>query len=60
MNYYEIDYKYSDIDVENIGQSIIWTCSTNATWLDFDPSAAILNGTPLNDDVGKYWVNISK
>jgi hypothetical protein len=56
---YEVDYEYEDIDVENVGQLIILNFSTNARWLTFDKSTAILNGTPTNEDVGEYWVNVS-
>ena len=56
---YEMYYEYEDIDVENIGQVVTWNFSTDAKWLTFDLTTAILNGTPTNDDVGKYWINIS-
>ena len=57
--YYEVSYEYEDIDVLNIAQHGIWNFSTNASWLNFNPTTAILFGTPTNDDVGQYWVNIS-
>jgi hypothetical protein len=57
--YYEVDYNYEDIDLVNVGQIGTWEFSTNAEWLTFDKATATLNGTPTNDDVGKYWVNIS-
>ncbi|MCK5560524.1 MAG: putative Ig domain-containing protein, partial [Thermoplasmata archaeon] len=57
--YYEVNYEYDDIDVANVGQSIFWNYSSNASWLAFDNATAILNGTPTNDDVGQYWINIS-
>jgi hypothetical protein len=56
---YEVKYDYQDIDLNNVGQIGTWKFSTNADWLTFDASSAILNGTPTNDDVGEYWVNIS-
>ena len=58
-NYYEVGYEYEDIDIINVGQLGTWNFSTNATWLSFNPTTAMLYGTPTNDDVGKYWVNIS-
>jgi hypothetical protein len=58
-SYYEVHYEYEDIDVVNVGQAPFWNYSTNASWLSFDNVTAILNGTPTNDDVGTYWVNIS-
>jgi outer membrane protein assembly factor BamB len=57
--YYEIIYQYEDIDLANVGQIGTWDYSTNATWLNFNPTTAMLYGTPTNDDVGSYWVNIS-
>ncbi len=58
-NYYELNYKYEDIDRENIGQVGTWNFSTNASWLSFNPTTAILYGTPTNDNIAKFWVNIS-
>ncbi|MCK5561207.1 MAG: PQQ-binding-like beta-propeller repeat protein, partial [Thermoplasmata archaeon] len=57
--YYEVIYQYEDIDRENVAQVGTWNYSTNATWLSFNPTTAMLYGTPTNDDVGSYWVNIS-
>ena len=57
--YYKVYYEYEDMDVENVDQVIKWNFSSNANWLKFNPSTAILNGTPTNEDVGKYWVNIT-
>ena len=58
--YYEVDYDYEDIDNLNIGQSVFFSdFSTNAHWLKFDYNTGILNGTPMNEDVGEYWVSIS-
>ncbi len=51
--------KYEAEDVDNDIETLIWTMDTNATWLAFDNSTAVLNGTPKNNDVGKYYVNIS-
>jgi predicted transcriptional regulator len=57
--YYEVQYEYVDIDIENVGQVSHWNYSTNASWLIFDTVTGLLNGIPSNDDVGTYWVNIS-
>jgi outer membrane protein assembly factor BamB len=57
--YYEVNYEYNDIDRENVGQLGTWNFSTNASWLAFNSTTAVLNGTPLNEDVGQHWVNIS-
>jgi len=57
--YYEIIYEYDDIDVVNVGQIVTWGFSTNASWLAFNDVNAMLYGTPTQDDIGEYWVNIS-
>ncbi|MCK5561342.1 MAG: PQQ-binding-like beta-propeller repeat protein [Thermoplasmata archaeon] len=57
--YYEVNYEYEDIDIANVGQFGHWNFSTNASWLAFNPTTALLNGTPTNDDVRQYWVNIT-
>ncbi len=57
--YYEMPYEYEDIDIANINQFGHWHFSTNASWLAFDFNTAVLNGTPTNDEVGEYWVNLT-
>jgi hypothetical protein len=55
---YEVDYNATDIDSQIENQ--YWSLKTNATsWLNFSSSSGILNGTPGNNDVGDYWVNIT-
>jgi len=52
---YEIDF-HSDDD----GQGIVtWSVITNADWLMFDDSTVVLSGTPRNNDVGNYFVEIN-
>lgn len=36
-----------------------WTWESNAHFLSFDNTSAVLAGIPENEDVGTYWVNIS-
>lgn len=57
--YYEVKYFYEDIDIINVGQVADWILNTNAKWLFMTEITGVLNGTPINDDVGNYWVNIS-
>ncbi len=52
--YFQVDYDHIDID----GEDVTWTLVTDADWLSLDPISGILNGTPSNDDVGSYDVNI--
>ncbi len=57
--YYEVSYEFSDMDVANVGQTCSWNFSSNASWLNFLPESPTLYGTPTNNDMGKYWVNIT-
>jgi hypothetical protein len=52
---YYVDYNSSD-DLLGV---ITWHLDTNASWLMFDTTTGVLNGTPGNDDVGLYRVNVS-
>jgi predicted transcriptional regulator len=55
---YEVDYDAADIDSSIEHQT--WILATNATlWLNISSITGILNGTPGNDDVGEYWINVS-
>jgi predicted transcriptional regulator len=55
---YEVDYNATDIDSPIEHQ--LWSVDTNSnSWLNIDLSSGILMGTPGNDDVGSYWVNVS-
>jgi predicted transcriptional regulator len=52
---YYVDYNSSDD-----GQgTITWELETNATWLDFHTSSGELIGTPIDDDKGSYWANVT-
>jgi hypothetical protein len=54
---YWVQYQVSDID---LGDTHTWSLSTNTgDWLGLNASNGNLSGTPLNDDVGTYWVNIT-
>ena len=52
---YLVDYSSDDDGSGNI----TWKLVTDAGWLDIDPLTGILSGTPGNDDVGDYWVNVT-
>lgn len=57
---YEDSEYQQDFDCEDDGQGvIIYSMVTNASWLSIDPITGLINGTPGNDDVGSYWVNIT-
>lgn len=54
---YSVQYNATDIDK---GDHISWHLSTNASsWLSIGREIGLLSGTPRNDDVGSYWVNVS-
>ncbi|MCK5559996.1 MAG: right-handed parallel beta-helix repeat-containing protein, partial [Thermoplasmata archaeon] len=40
-----------------INSTLTWSLHTNATWLT--RTGSTIQGTPLNSDVGTYWVDIS-
>jgi len=54
---YEVDYDATDADPTN--DTLTWAFASNATWLNFNDTTGVLNGTPTNDEVGWYWVNVS-
>jgi hypothetical protein len=53
---YSVEYMAEDIDM---GDHLNWSFETNATWLRVTDSPPGLTGTPLNDNVGWYWVNVT-
>jgi hypothetical protein len=55
--YYSVQYNSTDVDL--VKETFIWSLLTNASWLALGPVTGILNGTPTNDDVGVYDVNVS-
>jgi hypothetical protein len=50
---------YGAIDMDPTNDTLIWSLDTDAGWLSFDPETSILWGTPTNDDVGSYFVNMT-
>jgi hypothetical protein len=38
---------------------ITWTLSTDATWLAINSTTGVLSGTPRNEHVDSYWVNVT-
>jgi predicted transcriptional regulator len=52
---YSNDYDATDID----GNTLTWNVATNASWLNINSTTGLLSGTPINSDVGTYWVNVS-
>jgi hypothetical protein len=54
---YRVQYNATDIDL--VKQVFTWSKTTTATWLHLNASSGLLNGTPTNDEVGKYNINIT-
>ena len=48
---------YNATDEEN--DTLIWSLQTNATFLNINNETGILNGTPQQNDVGTYLVNVT-
>ena len=53
---YLVDYEATDPDV---GDVLTWSLETLARWLNLDQSTGVLSGTPTNDDVGIFYVNVT-
>jgi hypothetical protein len=54
---YSVDYDAFDIDPT--ADTLTWSLLSNASWLTINSTTGVLSGTPLNDDIGSYWVNVS-
>jgi len=52
---YSVDYNATDDD----GDEIMWILETNATFLELDSETGILKGTPAEDVIGWYYVNVT-
>lgn len=57
--YYEVYYEYEDIDIVNVGQIGTWSLNSEATWLAINATTGVLSGTPTQNNVGPFWVNIT-
>jgi hypothetical protein len=49
---------YQATDIDPTGDTLTWSLSTDASWLSINANTGNLSGTPTNDDVGSYWVDI--
>ncbi len=57
--YLPYSVKYVAKDNESKIENMEWLLNTNATWIEFKSSNGELKGTPLKNNVGSYWVNIT-
>jgi hypothetical protein len=53
---YSVDYNATDIDPSD---TLTWALETDAGWLSINTNTGVVSGTPDNDDVGTYWVNVT-
>lgn len=53
---YSVQYTATDLDTPQ--NQLIWTWSSNASWLTFSASQ-VLSGTPITADIGNYWVFVN-
>ncbi|MGA1821955.1 MAG: putative Ig domain-containing protein [Thermoplasmatota archaeon] len=53
---YFLELDVADVDDDN---GFMWDVDTEADWLLMNQTAGVLFGTPVNDDVGSYRVNVS-
>ncbi|MFW3145737.1 MAG: LamG-like jellyroll fold domain-containing protein [Thermoplasmatota archaeon] len=49
---------YSARDKDTTSDQLVWSMSTDASWLSFS-SSKVLSGTPSLNDTGSFWVNIT-
>jgi hypothetical protein len=52
---YSVNYDSSD-DWQG---TINWSLVTNATWLSINSTTGVISGTPRNEHIGSYWINIT-
>ena len=55
--YYQVSYE--GIDIDPTGDSLEWAAQTDAEFLTFHSTSGDLIGTPTNDDVGEWSVEVS-
>jgi outer membrane protein assembly factor BamB len=53
---YSVDYNASTADATG---TFNWYLTTNASFLGINSNSGVLSGTPVNADVGTFWVNVS-
>ncbi len=54
---YIVDYDAIDIDPTH--DTLTWSFQTNASWLSMNLTSGEVYGTPTNDDIGSYWVEVT-
>lgn len=46
-------------DMDPTDDTLTWSFGSNCGFLSIDPETGNLSGTPANEDVGEWWVNIT-
>ena len=54
---YLVDFDAFDVDPTI--DILTWNVTTNGSWLIFNETTGVLNGTPMNVDIGWYYVDIN-
>ncbi|WP_455392598.1 tandem-95 repeat protein [[Eubacterium] cellulosolvens] len=54
---YNVEFQAQDIDPTK--DSLVWEINTNSKFLYMDYFSGVLTGTPQNDDVGEYFLNVT-
>ena len=52
---YSVDYDA----IDDQDDDLIWSVGTNASFLTIDLESGVLQGTPEQEDVGTFWVNVT-
>ena len=52
-------YQQHYLAVDEEGDELVWELKTNADFLNLEPSTGNLTGSPTQEDVGSYWVNVT-
>jgi len=50
---------YTATDIDPTGDMLTWNMTSNTTFLSMNTVTGNLSGTPTNDDIGIYWVNVT-
>jgi uncharacterized membrane protein len=55
----EFSYEFGVDDADPTNDTFTFGLSTNAGFLNLDEKTGLLKGTPGNEDVGSWWVNVT-
>lgn len=55
----DINFELEAVDIDPTKDSLIWTMKTNASFLSLKSIEGYIEGTPKNNDVGKYFLTLN-